>query len=77
MAINTLCVYFGANSNNCQPIRAFIMVITGGVQRGLVGKIIESCEQKGFKLIAMKFMWAEKESLEKHYVCSTLLPRAR
>ncbi|XP_073833882.1 nucleoside diphosphate kinase [Musca autumnalis] len=47
--------------------RTFIMVKPDGVQRGLVGKIIERFEQKGFKLVAMKFMWASKELLEKHY----------
>uniref|UniRef100_T1DIW5 Nucleoside diphosphate kinase n=1 Tax=Psorophora albipes TaxID=869069 RepID=T1DIW5_9DIPT len=47
--------------------RTFIMVKPDGVQRGLVGKIIKRFEQKGFKLVAMKFMWAEKELLEKHY----------
>ena len=43
------------------------MVKPDAVQRGLVGKIIERFEQKGFKLVAMKFMWASKELLEKHY----------
>jgi nucleoside-diphosphate kinase len=37
--------------------RTFIMVKPDGVQRGLVGKIIERFEQKGFKLVAMKMMW--------------------
>ena len=37
--------------------RTFIMVKPDGVQRGLVGKIIERFEQKGFKLVAMKFTW--------------------
>lgn len=37
--------------------RTFIMIKPDGVQRGLVGKIIERFEQKGFKLVAMKFMW--------------------
>lgn len=40
--------------------RTFIMVKPDGVQRGLVGKIIERFEQKGFKLVAMKFMWVSK-----------------
>lgn len=37
--------------------RTFIMVKPDGVQRGLVGKIIKRFETKGFKLVAMKFMW--------------------
>lgn len=36
--------------------RSFIMVKPDGVQRGLVGEIIKRFEQKGFKLVAMKFM---------------------
>ncbi|XP_030369534.1 nucleoside diphosphate kinase [Scaptodrosophila lebanonensis] len=47
--------------------RTFIMVKPDGVQRGLVGKIIERFEQKGFRLVALKFTWASKELLEKHY----------
>lgn len=37
--------------------RTFIMVKPDGVQRGLVGKIIKRFEQKGFKLIGLKFTW--------------------
>jgi len=47
--------------------RTFIMVKPDGVQRGLVGKIIERFEQKGFRLVAMKFTSASKEHLQKHY----------
>ena len=36
--------------------RTFIMVKPDGVQRGLIGDIIKRFEQKGFKLVAMKFM---------------------
>ena len=36
--------------------RTFIMIKPDGVQRGLVGKIIQRFEEKGFKLVAMKFM---------------------
>lgn len=41
--------------------RTFIMVKPDGVQRGLVGKIIKRFEAKGFKLVAMKFMWVSNE----------------
>ncbi|XP_017775726.1 PREDICTED: nucleoside diphosphate kinase [Nicrophorus vespilloides] len=47
--------------------RTFIMVKPDGVQRGLVGKIIKKFEQKGFKLVGMKFMWASEDLLKKHY----------
>ena len=36
--------------------RTFIMIKPDGVQRGLVGDIIKRFEQKGFKLVAIKFM---------------------
>ena len=36
--------------------RTFIMIKPDGVQRGLVGEIIKRFEQKGFQLVAMKFM---------------------
>merc|ERR1719229_805099 len=45
----------------------FIMIKPDGVQRGLVGEIIKRFEQKGFKLVAMKFMNASEEHLKKHY----------
>lgn len=32
------------------------MVKPDGVQRGLVGEIVKRFEQKGFKLVALKFM---------------------
>jgi len=38
-----------------------------GVQRGLVGKIIDRFEKKGFKLVALKLMSPTKELLESHY----------
>mmetsp|Transcript_37932 Transcript_37932/g.89728 ORF Transcript_37932/g.89728 Transcript_37932/m.89728 type:complete len:153 (+) Transcript_37932:65-523(+) len=47
--------------------RTFIMIKPDGVQRGLVNKIIERFEQRGFKLVAMKFMQADQALLEKHY----------
>merc|ERR1719471_785911 len=47
--------------------RTFIMIKPDGVQRGLVGDIIKRFEQKGFKLVAMKFMQASEEHLRKHY----------
>uniref|UniRef100_UPI00398E3117 nucleoside diphosphate kinase n=1 Tax=Pristiophorus japonicus TaxID=55135 RepID=UPI00398E3117 len=47
--------------------RTFIAVKPDGVQRGIVGEIIKRFEQKGFKLVAMKFLQAPKPLLEKHY----------
>merc|ERR1712157_70399 len=36
-------------------------------QRGLCGEIIKRFENKGFKLVAMKFMQASEELLKEHY----------
>ena len=36
--------------------RTFIMIKPDGVQRGLIGDIVKRFEQKGFRLVAMKFM---------------------
>ena len=36
--------------------RTYLMIKPDGVQRGLVGEIIKRFEQKGFKLVALKFM---------------------
>lgn len=47
--------------------RTFIMIKPDGVHRGIVGEIIKRFEQKGFKLVAMKFMWASEDLLKKHY----------
>ncbi|XP_043286579.1 nucleoside diphosphate kinase [Venturia canescens] len=47
--------------------RTFIMIKPDGVQRGLVGKIIQRFEEKGFKLVAMKMTVASEELLKKHY----------
>lgn len=36
--------------------RTFIAIKPDGVQRGLIGEIIKRFEQKGFRLVAMKFL---------------------
>ncbi|XP_078683369.1 nucleoside diphosphate kinase B-like isoform X1 [Branchiostoma floridae x Branchiostoma belcheri] len=47
--------------------RSFIMIKPNGVQRGLIGEVIKRFEQKGYKLVAMKFMQASEEHMQKHY----------
>merc|ERR1712157_356295 len=47
--------------------RTFVMVKPDGVARGLVAKIIKRFEQRGYKLVAMKFMVANEELLKQHY----------
>uniref|UniRef100_A0A7N5JYW6 Nucleoside diphosphate kinase n=1 Tax=Ailuropoda melanoleuca TaxID=9646 RepID=A0A7N5JYW6_AILME len=50
------------------PHRTFIAIKPDGVQRGLVGEIIKRFEQKGFHLVAMKFMQAPEDLLKEHYI---------
>jgi len=47
--------------------RTYIMIKPDGVQRGLIGKIIDRFETKGFKLVAMKLCQPGKAMFEKHY----------
>merc|ERR1712002_726599 len=47
--------------------RTFIMIKPDGVARNLVAKIIERFEQRGYKLVAMKFMQADTDLLKQHY----------
>ena len=50
-----------------QNERTFVMVKPDGVQRGLVGEIINRFEKKGIKIVAMKLVSVSKELAEKHY----------
>lgn len=54
--------------------RTFIMVKPDGVQRGLVGKIIKRFEQKGFKLVALKFVWVSQRVIGPFQEWSNYLP---
>ncbi|XP_059243559.1 nucleoside diphosphate kinase B-like [Mustela nigripes] len=48
--------------------RTFIAIKPDGVQHSLVGEIIKHFEQKGFHLVAMKFLQASQELLKQHYI---------
>jgi len=53
---------FSLNHSNDNKImanseRTFIMCKPDAVHRGIVGEVIKRFEAKGFKLVAMKFMW--------------------
>ncbi|KAK1805549.1 hypothetical protein P4O66_019229 [Electrophorus voltai] len=48
--------------------RTFVAIKPDGVQRGLTGDIIKRFEQKGFRLVAMKFLQASEELLKEHYI---------
>ena len=47
--------------------RTFIMIKPDGVTRNLTADIIKRFEQRGYKLVAMKFMKASEDLLKRHY----------
>ncbi|MEL6222110.1 MAG: nucleoside-diphosphate kinase [Cyanobacteria bacterium J06627_8] len=47
--------------------RTFIAIKPDGVQRGLVGEIIQRFEKKGFTLVGLKAMKVSRELAETHY----------
>lgn len=47
--------------------RTLIIVKPDAVQRGLTGEVIKRFEQRGLRIIAMKFIHMSKELAEKHY----------
>jgi len=47
--------------------RTFIAIKPDGVQRGLVGKIVQRFEERGFKMVALKMCAPGRAHLEKHY----------
>ncbi|HNX40526.1 MAG TPA: nucleoside-diphosphate kinase [Methanothrix sp.] len=47
--------------------RTFIMVKPDGVQRGLIGKILQRVEEKGFKIVAMRLATMPVEKAKEHY----------
>src|SRR5690625_248366 len=47
--------------------KSFIMVKPDGVQRGLVGEVVQRLENKGFKLVGAKLMNIPTDLAETHY----------
>ena len=47
--------------------RTFVAIKPDGVKRGLIGKVIERFEQKGFKIVAMKLLQVTPELAAQHY----------
>ncbi len=47
--------------------KALIIIKPDGVQRGLIGKIVNRFEQVGLKIIGLKFDWATEEKIIAHY----------
>jgi nucleoside-diphosphate kinase len=47
--------------------RTLILIKPDGVQRGLMGQIIDRFERRGLKMLGMKFMQISRELAERHY----------
>ncbi len=47
--------------------RTLIIIKPDAVQRGLIGEIIKRFEQRGLRIIGMKFMQVSRALAEKHY----------
>jgi nucleoside-diphosphate kinase len=47
--------------------RTLILIKPDGVQRLLVGRLLERYEQRGLKIVGLKLMWATREIAEAHY----------
>jgi nucleoside-diphosphate kinase len=47
--------------------RSFVLVKPDGVQRGLIGDVINRLEKRGLRLVGAKFMMVSRELAETHY----------
>ena len=50
-----------------QAQTTLVLIKPDGVQRGLIGKIINRLERRGLKLVGMKFLQIGKEQASRHY----------
>jgi len=54
--------------------RTFAMVKPDGVQRGLIGKVIQRFEEKGVKLVALRMLTIDMDLASRHYAEHTQKP---
>ncbi|MDP2750651.1 MAG: nucleoside-diphosphate kinase [Nanoarchaeota archaeon] len=47
--------------------QTFVAIKPDGVERALIGKVIERFEQRGLKIVAMKMVWVDRDFSKKHY----------
>jgi nucleoside-diphosphate kinase len=47
--------------------RTLVLIKPDGVQRGLIGKIVDRYEQRGLRIVGMKLMVASRDLAEQHY----------
>ncbi|MGV8141589.1 MAG: nucleoside-diphosphate kinase [Candidatus Woesearchaeota archaeon] len=57
------------NDESKDPImqRTLVLVKPDGVQRGLIGRIIQRFEDVGLKIVGAKMVWIDKDFGKKHY----------
>lgn len=46
---------------------SFVMIKPDGVQRGLTGAVLGRLERRGFRVVAMRMLYAPKETVISHY----------
>lgn len=51
--------------------RSLVLIKPDGVQRGLIGRILQRFEDVGMKFIGMKMVWVDKDFARKHYSAHT------
>src|SRR5436190_19426535 len=56
------------DETNKQKEQTFIMIKPDGVERGLIGEVIQRFEKKGFQIMACQMLTASRQLLEEHYV---------
>lgn len=56
--------------------QTLVLIKPDGVQRGLVGEIIQRFERAGLKLVALKMVHASHEDVDKHYALTEEWMRA-
>ena len=47
--------------------RTLVLIKPDGVKRGLIGDVISRIETKGYAIVALKMMLADRQLLEQHY----------
>jgi len=47
--------------------RTLVLIKPDGVRRGLVGEVISRIEEKGYSIVALEMMTADRKILERHY----------
>lgn len=47
--------------------RTLVLIKPDGVQRGLIGRLIQRFEEVGLKIVGMKMMWVDSDFAKQHY----------